>query len=46
MNENLRFQDVEALFEGRKRGNQLMASGIHLTPEEARLLWTSPRTRE
>ena len=28
------------------RGNQLMLSGKGLTPEEARLLWQTPRMRE
>ena len=34
---------VEDIFEGRLRGNQLMASGISLTPDFARLLWGSSR---
>ena len=46
MNENSRFENVEAIFEGRLRGNQLMLSGKGLTPEEARLLWQSPRMQE
>ena len=32
---------VEDIYEGRLRGNQLMASGIPLTPDLARLLWAS-----
>jgi len=32
---------VEDIYEGRLRGNQLMASGIPLTPGLARLLWAS-----
>ena len=46
MNENCRFENVEAIFEGRLRGNQLMLSGKGLTPEEARLLWQAPKMRE
>ncbi len=34
---------AEDIFDGRLRGNQLMASGIHLTPESARYLWSSKR---
>ena len=37
---------VEDIFEGRLRGNQLMASGISLTPDSARLLWNSTRMKE
>ena len=32
---------AEDIYEGRLRGNQLMASGIPLTPESARYLWSS-----
>jgi hypothetical protein len=46
MNENSRFENVEAIFEGRLRGNQLMMSGKGLTPEEARLLWQTPKMQE
>jgi hypothetical protein len=41
MTTNTRFKNVEAIYEGRLRGNQLMASGIALMPEDARLLWAS-----
>ena len=37
---------VEDIFKGRLRGNQLMASGISLTPDCARLLWASSRMTE
>jgi len=40
------FTEVEAIFEGRLRGNQAMLSGLGLTPEEACLLWRSPRMLE
>ena len=43
MSEPVKFATVEDIFNGRLRGNQLMASGIHLGPEEARLLWNSPK---
>lgn len=43
MNELRRYANVEAILEGRIRGNQLMVSGLGLTAEEARLLWESPR---
>ncbi len=46
MNETCRFKDVEEIFEGRLRGNQLMLSGKGLNAEEARLLWQSPRMQE
>ena len=46
MNDNCRFKDVEEVFEGRLRGNQLMLSGKGLNAEEARLLWQSPRMQE
>ena len=46
MNDNCRFKDVEEIFEGRLRGNQLMLSGKGLNAEEARLLWQSPRMQE
>ncbi len=41
-----KFDDVELIFKGRIRGNQLMVSGLDLEPEEARLLWSSPRLQE
>ena len=41
MNESLRFKTVNDIFTGRRRGNQLMASGQGITTEEARLLWAS-----
>lgn len=41
-----KFTDVEALFEGRLRGNQAMLSGLGLTPEEACLLWRTDRMLE
>jgi hypothetical protein len=46
MNDNCRFENVDEIFEGRLRGNQLMLSGKGLTPEEARLLWQEPRMKE
>ncbi len=46
MSENCRFENVAAIFAGRLRGNQLMLSGKGLTPEEARILWRSPRMQE
>ena len=42
----VRIQTVEDIYKGRLRGNQLMASGIPLTPESARLLWASARMAE
>ena len=42
----VRFDKVEDIFEGRLRGNQCMLSGLALTPEEARLLWETPRMEE
>ena len=42
----VRIHTVEDIYKGRLRGNQLMASGIHLTPESARLLWASARMAE
>ena len=41
-----KFNAAEELYEGRLRGNQLMASGVDLLPEEARLLWSSERMKE
>jgi len=41
-----KFADVDSIFEGRLRGNQAMLSGLGLEPEEARLLWASPRIQE
>jgi hypothetical protein len=46
MSENGRFTNVDEIFEGRLRGNQLMLSGKGLTPEEAQLLWQTPRMQE
>ncbi len=46
MSKNCRFENVEEIFEGRLRGNQLMLSGKGLNVEEARLLWQSPRMQE
>ena len=42
----VRIHTVEDIYKGRLRGNQLMASGIPLTPESARLLWASARMAE
>ncbi|TDJ51374.1 MAG: hypothetical protein E2O44_02265 [Nitrospina sp.] len=41
-----KFATADAIFEGRLRGNQAMLSGLRLTPDEARLLWASPRIHE
>ena len=41
-----KFADADSIFEGRLRGNQAMLSGLGLEPEEARLLWASPRIQE
>ena len=46
MSQKTRFENVDMIFEGRLRGNQLMLSGKGLTAEEARLLWESPRMQE
>ena len=46
MNKRAPFENVEAIFEGRLRGNQAMLSGLGMTPEEARLLWQTPRMKE
>ena len=46
MVQRTKFTDVESIFEGRLRGNQAMLSGLGLTPEEARLLWQTPRRKE
>ncbi len=40
------FNTAEDIFAGRLRGNQLMASGIALTPDVIRLLWTSETMKE
>ena len=40
MTENI--TDLDSILNGRLRGNQLMLSGIGLSPEDARLLWESP----
>ena len=37
---------VDDIYKGRLRGNQLMASGVPLLPDSARLLWASPRMME
>ena len=42
----VKFKDVESLYEGRLRGNQLMLSGLSIGPEEAQLLWDSPKMQE
>ena len=46
MSQKTRFENVEIIFEGRLRGNQLMLSGKDLTAEEAKLLWESPKMIE
>ena len=46
MSQETRFENVDMIFEGHLRGNQLMLSGKGLTAEEARLLWESPRMQE
>jgi hypothetical protein len=46
MVQRTQFKDVESIFEGRLRGNQAMLSGLHLTVDEARLLWQAPRMKE
>ena len=46
MAEGKRFENVDMIFEGRIRGNQLMLSGKYLTAEEAKLLWESPRMKD
>ena len=46
MSQETRFENVDMIFEGRLRGNQLMLSGKGLTPKEAKLLWESPRMKE
>ncbi len=46
MPQKKRFKNVEIIFEGRLRGNQLMLSGKDLTAEEAKLLWESPKMIE
>ena len=43
---NTEIHTAEDIYKGRLRGNQLMASGIPLTPETARYLWTSTRMVE
>jgi len=43
---NRQFDTAEDIFAGRLRGNQLMASGIALTPDVIRLLWTSETMKE
>ena len=46
MPQDTRFENVEMIFEGCLRGNQLMLSGKGLTVKEAKLLWESPRMKE
>jgi Ran GTPase-activating protein (RanGAP) involved in mRNA processing and transport len=46
MTQETRFENVDMIFEGRLRGNQLMLSSKGLTADEARLLWQSPRMEE
>ncbi len=46
MSEESKFKSADSIFEGRLRGNQLMASGLRLGPLEGRLLWESPRMLE
>jgi hypothetical protein len=46
MSKNSRFENVDEIFEGRLRGNQLMLSGKGLSSEEARLLWQAPKMQE
>lgn len=46
MSQKTRFENVEIIFEGRLRGNQLMLSGKDLTAEDAKLLWESPKMIE
>ena len=41
-----RINTAEDIYKGRLRGNQLMASGVPLTPDSARLLWESARMAE
>ena len=41
MAKNSQILTVDDIYEGRLRGNQLMASGVALTPDSARLLWAS-----
>ena len=41
-----RINTAEDIYKGRLRGNQLMASGIPLTADSARLLWASARMAE
>lgn len=38
--------DLESILAGRVRGNQMMLSGVGLTPVEARLLWQYPALEE
>ncbi|MCA9484117.1 MAG: hypothetical protein KC553_10310 [Nitrospina sp.] len=46
MSQETRFATFDEVVAGRIRGNQLMLSGAGLSPEEARLLWNSPRLLE
>lgn len=46
MTQAVKFKDADAIYKGRLRGNQLMASGLRIGPQEARLLWGSPRMQE
>lgn len=40
------FNTAEEIYRGRLRGNQLIASGINLSPPKAKLLWESERIKE
>ena len=40
------FIKAEEIFDGRLRGNQLMASGVGLKPKDFRLLWKSKRMND
>ncbi len=46
MSDAIRFSSFDEVVAGRIRGNQLMLSGAGLTPDEANLLWKSPRLLE
>ena len=41
-----RINTAEDIYKGRLRGNQLMTSGVPLTPDSARLLWVSDMMKE
>ena len=42
----IQIESAEDIYEGRFRGNQLMASGISLTPKSACFLWNSKKMKE